>query len=81
MIERTIKIEKITPEELAKEFCDMFADEQARFFAHVWTIAREWPGAGWCQQSYEIVKEAKSAELGNCRSPAISAIETLASHL
>lgn len=27
MIERTFKIEKITPEELAEEFCDMFADQ------------------------------------------------------
>lgn len=81
MIERTIKIDKITPEELAKEFCDMFADEQARFFARVWNIAKDWPGSGWCGQSYAIIKEAERAEPGLCPNHALSAIETLASHL
>lgn len=81
MIERTIKIDKITPEELAKEFCDMFADDQAQFFAHVWNIAKDWPGAGWCGQSCAIIKEAEKAEPGLCHSRALSAIETLACHL
>lgn len=77
MIERTFKIEKITPEELAEEFCDMFADQQARFFEHVWEIAKDWPGEGWCSQSFAIVKESKQRGLVD----AISAIETFAAHL
>ena len=45
-----------TPEDLAFVFAAFSASQQAIFFARVWTISKEWPGAGWCQQSYEIAK-------------------------
>lgn len=72
-VKRTFAIDDLTPEELAALFCDLFADQQARFFTEVWRIAKEWPGAGWCQQSCEIVKQADPDALG--------AIKTLAAHL
>lgn len=54
-ITRTIAIDDLTPEELAALFCNMFGNEQARFFDEVWAISRKWPGAGWCQQSCDLV--------------------------
>lgn len=74
-VTRTIEVSDLTPEELAALFTDMVAYGQAKFFAEVWRIAAGWPGAGWCQQSYDI---AKNAEL--CPG-ARDAIETLAAHL
>lgn len=56
-ITRTFEMDDITPEELASVFCGMWAEEQAAFFDHVWSIARTWPGAGWCQQSLTIARE------------------------
>ena len=53
-IKREIVLDDITPHELAKVFCEMFADEQAAFFSEVARIASTWPGAGWCQQSCSI---------------------------
>lgn len=70
---RTIEIQNITPQELADEFCNMPADDQAKFFSTVYAIARTWPGAGWCQQSCSII--------GCSDRDALDAIETLASHL
>ena len=70
---RTIEIQNITPQELANEFCNMFADDQAKFFSAVYALAKTWPGAGWCQQSCSIIASADQN--------AIDAIETLASHL
>lgn len=56
MIERTITLNDLTPRELAVMFCDQDAESQAAFFSEVWQIARNWSGAGWCQQSYSIVR-------------------------
>ena len=53
-VTRTLTISDVTPEELATVFAKMWAEEQAEFFAKVWLIAREWPGAGWCQQCSAI---------------------------
>lgn len=55
-ITRTTEISDITPEELAHEFTEMDSLAQAAFFARVWRIAREWPGAGWCGQSMGIAQ-------------------------
>ena len=72
-VSRTIELSDLTPSELATLFTDMDSEQQAWFFACVWRIAKDWPGAGWCQQSCDIIR-AGSLDT-------ISAIETLASHL
>lgn len=72
-VTRTFEIKDITPEELATVFCQMWAEEQAAFFTAVWSEAKRWPGAGWCQQSCSIVQATNS--------DAREAIRTLASHL
>jgi len=46
----------LSVEEIATAFAGMFGDEQAKFFDHIGTISSDWPGAGWCQQSYDINK-------------------------
>jgi len=71
-MKREIEI-TLTPQELAEAFCAMFGDEQAAFFAHINRIAKNWPGAGWYQQSCVIIASATPY--------AIKAIRTLASHL
>lgn len=73
-VSRTIEISDITPEELAVLFTDMVAFGQAKFFAEVWRIAKDWPGAGWCQQSYDIAKNAEYCP------GAREAVHTLAAH-
>lgn len=55
-ITRTITLDDPTPAELAAAFCDLDGDDQAAFLSAVWRIAKEWPGAGWCQQSYAIMQ-------------------------
>lgn len=55
-ITRAVAVDDLTPAELATIFTDMSDFQQAKFFAHVWQIAKAWPGAGWCQQSYSIVQ-------------------------
>ena len=74
-MEITINVEQmeLTPEELAFLFCEMGGQDQADFFAAIWSEAKKWPGAGWCQQSYDIARFAHNN--------AIQAIRTLASHL
>ncbi len=62
-LKREIEIDDLTPQELAEQFCDMFGDKQAEFFNEVWRIAKHWPGAGWCQQSCEIVKHLDAGGL------------------
>lgn len=62
----------LTIEEIAQAFAGMFGDEQAKFFAIVHEIAKPWPGAGWCQQSYDIAK--------NLTYEGREVIRTLASH-
>lgn len=73
-IKQTIDIDvEITAHELAEAFCAMDAGEQAQFFAQVWSIAKGWPGAGWCQQSCSIIGESDADTR--------AAIVTLATHL
>ena len=74
-VTRTIEVNDLTPGELATLFADMNGDQQAQFFATVWDIAKAWPGAGWCQQSYDIVRFA------DANPGARDAIATLAAHL
>ena len=50
---KQVKID-LNPEELAEVFCEMWAEEQAAFFARVAQIAAEWPGAGMCVQALSI---------------------------
>lgn len=73
IIERTIQINDLTPQELAELFTEMVSEQQVEFFSEVWRIAKRWPGAGWCQQSSYIARDADN--------DAIQAIRTLASHL
>lgn len=54
-VTRSVDI-KLDPAELAELFCGMFGNEQAKFFDHIHKIARDWPGAGWCQQSCDIAR-------------------------
>ncbi len=72
-ITRTITVDDLTPGELAEIFAEMSGDQQAEFFTAVWIIARAWPGAGWCQQSYDIAR--------NLDRDGREAIETLAAHV
>lgn len=55
MIKREFEID-ITPYEAAEAFTDWDSDDQAAFFDAVGRISSKWPGAGWCQQSYGIVR-------------------------
>ena len=72
-ITRTVAINDLTPQELAHLFTEMGGTQQAKFFSEIWTIAKAWRGAGWCQQSLAICEEADS--------DARNAISTLAAHL
>lgn len=72
-VTRIIPINDLTPEELAALFCDMFGNEQAKFFGEVWRIAKDWPGAGWCKQSCDLVSHL--TDEGR------EAIKVLAAHL
>lgn len=76
-VSRTLEIKDLTPQELAELFCEMWAEEQAEFFAAIWRNAKDWDGAGWCQQSCAILKEASKHDGRD----AFEAIRTLASHL
>lgn len=71
-MQHTIEL-SLTADELAEAFCDMDSHQQAAFFASVWRIAKAWPGAGWCQQSCDIIRCGSADTL--------SAIETLASYM
>lgn len=55
-VTRTLTIDDLTPSELATLFTDMDDYRQAEFFAAIAPIAREWSGAGWCQQSCSIAQ-------------------------
>ena len=55
MIKREFDIE-ITPAEAAEAFTNWGAIMQAAFFSEVAYISNAWPGTGWCQQSYSIVR-------------------------
>jgi hypothetical protein len=72
-VTRTIQIDDLTPQELAALFAGMSNRQQAEVFSEIWRIAKEWPGAGWCRQSCDIVdvldKDGRDA------------LETLAAHL
>lgn len=70
---RTLVIDDLSPRELADLFTEFDGYQQAQFFARIWEVAKEWPGAGWCQQSAEIARHADN--------DAIQTIRTLASHL
>lgn len=63
----------LTPAELADLFTEMDGEQQAEFFGQIIKQTGDWPGAGWCQQSYSIVQAMDR--------DAIEAIRTLASHL
>lgn len=71
MITRQIDV-TITPEEAAEAFAGWDAKDQAAFFSEVYDISRAWPGAGWCQQSYSIVRELDASGK--------NAVESLADH-
>lgn len=55
---RTIELDDISPEEAAHIFAGFNNEKQAAFLTTVWRIAKDWPGAGWCQQSCSIVEVA-----------------------
>ena len=71
-IYRTLRVDDLSPAELADVFCKFDGAEHAQFFAHIWKIASDWPGAGWCQQSYDIAKHIDRDGLNT--------LSTLASH-
>lgn len=51
---RTIKIDDITPQELATLFLAMRGEDQAAFFNAFKAETDTWRGAGWCQQCCEM---------------------------
>jgi hypothetical protein len=53
-ITRTVAIDDLSPQELAVLFCNLVSGDQAQFFSAIWSVAKAWPGAGWCQQSCAI---------------------------
>lgn len=64
---------KLTPQEVAILFCDMNGEDQADFFSAIADISAEWPGAGWCNQSYDIAESVDDKARG--------VIEKLAEHV
>ena len=54
MIQRTITLDDITPEELAETFLEMDGEQQAAFFNAFKAETDRWRGAGWCRQCSEI---------------------------
>lgn len=71
-VSRTIEI-RLTPQELAELFCEMYGEEQADFFAAIKPLADKWPGAGWCVQSCDIVSHLNP--------DGRTVLQTLAGHL
>ena len=53
-ITRTVTVENISPQELARLFSEMSDIEQAAFFDAVANESMPWPGLGWCMQSMNI---------------------------
>jgi hypothetical protein len=70
---RVIEHDDITPEEAAHIFAGFNNEQQVTFFTYVWRAAKDWPGAGWCQQSCSIIEKA-GPEAREC-------IRALAEHL
>lgn len=62
-----------TPEEIADVFVNMNSEQQAAFFAHIKVATADWPGAGWCQQSYAIAKDLNA--------PGRDVLQTLVAHV
>ena len=52
-LELPIKV-TLTPELLAKAFCEMDDDAQAQFFVHVAAIMHSWGSVPWNMQPYYI---------------------------
>ncbi len=74
-VSRTITLDDLRPDELADLFCEMNSSGQAEFFNNISVIARDWPGAGWCQQACDIVRSRDLTDAGR------RAIGSLAEHL
>jgi len=72
-VTRTISLADLTSGELADLFCELGSSEQADFLATIIKIASSWGGAGWCQQSSFIMRDANQ--------DAREAVRVLASHL
>ena len=60
-IERTVKIDDITPQEAADYFLSQDNKWQAAFFNAFKTETDKWRGAGWCQQCCSISEYLDSA--------------------
>lgn len=72
MMRKMLEVE-ISPEELAKAFCEFGDTEQAAFFAAIKPITDEWGGAGLCAQSNWICRKLND--------DGRFVLETMASHL
>ncbi len=65
MIERQIKADiELTSLELASEFCEMSADQQALFFNYIEDFSEEW-GSPLCFQIQAIAKSKNLLRSGN----------------
>ncbi|HEX8414756.1 MAG TPA: hypothetical protein VF637_12850 [Sphingomicrobium sp.] len=53
-VTRTIKVDDLSPEELAAVFVGYFDAQQAEFFNEVYRLSRAWSGTGWCGQACSI---------------------------
>lgn len=60
-VTRTIVLDDIKAAELARMFCDMYGDEQAKFFDEIKPISDTWRGAGWCSQAADIASHVTPA--------------------
>lgn len=60
MVMKRIEV-TLKPADLAVEFCNLCADEQAEFFAQIASISDLWPNSGWCGQAHAIIENANPA--------------------
>lgn len=63
LVSRTISLDDMTPEEMAKLFAAMGSDEQIRFFSALRAETKDWPGSGWCMQCSYIAADADTDAL------------------
>jgi hypothetical protein len=74
-VTRSVTLDNLTAREIAELFCGLDSEAQAEVFNHITDIARDWSGAGWCQQANSILTARSLTDEGR------KAIGSLADHL
>lgn len=57
-VTRTVTLSDLTPVELASIFAAYDSEQQATFFTALRAETKDWPGTGWCGQSWHIADAA-----------------------